>query len=171
MHGGRVWGHSNGPGQGAEFVVELPLDTGVRTETRQSAPARAGVPLRVLIVDDNQDAANTLAEVLRHHGHSVDAVFDGDQALDAAARTAPDAVVLDLAMPGKDGYETARLLRGMSATSTALLIALSGYGQPRDRARSQQAGFDVHIIKPVDIEQLVALLASVSSRPRIGTDA
>jgi signal transduction histidine kinase/DNA-binding response OmpR family regulator len=168
MHGGRVWGYSNGPGEGAEFVVELPVDTGVRAETRQPAPAHAGSSLRVLIVDDNQDAANTLAEVLRHHGHSVEAVFDGDQALDAAPRLAPDAVVLDLAMPGKDGYETARQLRDLEVTSATLLIALSGYGQPRDRARSQKAGFDVHIVKPVDIEQLVALLSSVTSRPRIG---
>jgi signal transduction histidine kinase/DNA-binding response OmpR family regulator len=169
LHRGRVAARSDGAGCGAEFIVWLPLQHRHADETPGLQGRTTGsvtAALKVLVVDDNQDAANTLAEVLRHYGHVVETAYNGEEALDAAQRMEPNVVVLDLAMPGKDGYETARLLRTRSATSDALLVALSGYGQARDRARSEQAGFDRHMVKPVDIEALIRLLSETGSRAK-----
>lgn len=171
LHGGRVSAQSEGRNRGAEFVVELPRHHA--TQVEPPAASFAGPPdsLRVMIVDDNRDAANTLAEVLRFYGHSVEALYSGTDALQAAARSAPDAILLDLAMPDKDGYQTARELRGQGATASTFLVALSGYGQPRDRQRSTESGFDAHLVKPVDIEQLVTLLGRAQGRNPVEPEA
>jgi CheY-like chemotaxis protein len=171
LHGGRVYAHSEGRNRGAEFVVELPRHHATHSEPPMATFAGPPDSLRVMIVDDNRDAANTLAEVLRFYGHTVEALYSGADAVQSARRSAPDAILLDLAMPDKDGYQTARELRGLDSTATTFLVALSGYGQPRDRERSAESGFDAHLVKPVDIEQLVALLGRAHGRSPVAPQA
>jgi two-component system, sensor histidine kinase len=114
---------------------------------------------RVLVVDDNVDAAETLGEAIRMFGHEVEVVHDGDSALDAARRFLPEIVFLDIGLPGMDGYEVARKLRASWAPDTMLvLVAVTGFGQGSDRIRSRDAGFDHHLVKPVDLETVVSVL-------------
>ncbi len=163
MHGGRVAAQSDGPGRGSEFVVRLPaLDGAV-------APAPAPVAwraptvreaLRVLVVDDNVDAATMLHDVLESCGYEVAVAYDGLAALEAAAAMRPDAVLLDLGLPGMDGYDVATHLRAHPETAGAALIAVTGYGRPEDRRRSLEVGFDHHLTKPVDVDKLCACIAS-----------
>jgi signal transduction histidine kinase len=160
MHGGTVDARSEGPGQGCEFVARLPIGP-----VSQSVPiadasgaALAALPKRrILVVDDNVDAADALAELLRDYGHDVRAVHDGPSAIEQAALHCPDIVLLDIGMPGSDGYEVARRMRtelGLKAT----LVALTGYGEARHRRLSRDAGFDQHVTKPLDIRKLEKLL-------------
>jgi two-component system CheB/CheR fusion protein len=114
----------------------------------------------VLVVDDNRDAAESLALLLQAVGHEVRTCHDGPSALEAAAEFGPDTVLLDIGLPGMDGYEVARRLRALPATERALLVALTGYGQEEDQRRARAAGCDHHLIKPADLEALSALLAS-----------
>ncbi len=162
MHGGSVEVHSEGLGRGSEFVVRLPLLRAVAlpvvAEVEQPWPLK--VPARsVLIVDDNQDAATCLALLLRTAGHEVRTAFDGLAALDLAQERPPDVVLLDIGMPGMDGLEVVRRLRQDLGLKQALLVALTGYGQEEDRRRSHEAGFDVHLVKPVDLNDIKDLLA------------
>ncbi len=168
MHGGSVDARSKGPGQGSVFTVRLPAvdaATDARTEgTTGTEPApKAGAPQRILVVDDNQDAAMALAQLLEIAGHSVHAVYDGPSALEAAAAFRPDTVLLDIGLPGLDGYEVARRLRADPALQDVLLIAISGYCQAEDRRRSRKAGFDHHVAKPTDHRELLALIADPGS--------
>ena len=166
MHGGRVEASSAGPGQGSEFVVRLPASTAPQThrETDQSQEAFAALGrLRILVVDDNVDAADSLAKLLRLGGHQIRIAYDGTAALEAAETFRPQAVVLDLGLPGIDGYEVARRLREDGANSATLLIALSGYGRQEDIDRSGEVGFDHHLVKPVDYEALLRILYSKSA--------
>jgi CheY-like chemotaxis protein len=170
MHGGRIDVHSEGTGLGTEFTVHLPL------ALVETAPA-AGVPgasaqsslrtqRRVLIVDDNRDAAESLGMLLKFLGADVVVVYDGPSALDTAGTYRPAIVLMDIGMPGMDGHEVARRLRADPAQRDVTLIALSGWGQEDDRRRSQAAGFNHHLVKPVDAEALQALLTeSVSTKP------
>jgi CheY-like chemotaxis protein len=168
MHNGNVQAFSEGPGRGSEFVVRLPLvpmeqppeaqDNG----TAAASAAEAPVPQRVLVVDDNVDAADSLAMLLGLLGHEVELAYDGPAALTAAQQFGPDVVLLDIGLPILDGYEVARRLR--AGSRDLFLIAVSGYGQDSDRERSHQAGFDHHLIKPVDFEVLQKLLSS-AQRP------
>jgi CheY-like chemotaxis protein len=162
MHGGSVEVYSEGPGRGSEFVVRLPLLRAVAlpvvAEVEQPWPLK--VPARsVLIVDDNQDAAKCLALLLGTAGHEVRTAFDGLAALDLAQERPPDVVLLDIGMPGMDGLEVVRRLRQDLGLKQALLVALTGYGQEEDRRRSHEAGFDVHLVKPVDLDDIKDLLA------------
>jgi signal transduction histidine kinase len=160
MHGGTVDARSDGPGQGSEFIVRLPIRAGsqVAANGQPSDAGLAGLPKRrILVVDDNVDAADALAELLRDYGHDVRAVHDGPSAIEQAARHRPDIVLLDIGMPGCDGYEVARRMRtelGLRST----LVALTGYGEARHRRLSRDAGFDHHVTKPVDIRKLEKLL-------------
>ena len=160
MHGGTVEARSDGPGRGSEFIVRLPLGvvTQIAPSDRPSDAALAGLPKRrILVVDDNVDAADALAELLRDFGHDVRAVHDGPSAIEQAAIHRPDIVLLDIGMPGFDGYEVARRMRGeLGLTST--LVALTGYGEARHRRLSREAGFDQHVTKPVDIRKLEKVL-------------
>ena len=163
MHGGTVHAFSAGPGQGSEFVVRLPMiDGGPRSTAApadlSAAPTRRQ-PLRVLVVDDNVDAAESLAMLLRVEGHEVEAVHDGPSALAAARRFRPQVVLLDLGLPGMDGHEVARRLRQEPDLGPLRLVALTGYGQDDDRRRSQAAGFDAHLVKPASPEALQQVLA------------
>ncbi|HZU34709.1 MAG TPA: ATP-binding protein, partial [Gemmataceae bacterium] len=158
MHGGRVEAHSKGPGCGSEFVIYLPL---VRPASPPQAPEQRAnhAPARhVLLVDDNQDAVETLAKLLRLDGHEVRTAYDGPTALGLARTRPPDVVLLDISLPGMDGFEVARRLRQDLGLKQALLVALTGYGHEEDRRRSRQAGFNVHLVKPVDVRALESLL-------------
>ena len=167
QHGGRVSAASDGPGQGATFSVWLPLSN----THRRSAIAEPEIPaapqgLRVLVVDDNQDAARTLGMALEASGISHQLAHDGPSALAAADVLSPDVVLLDLGMPGMDGYEVARRLRLDPRHARAVLVALTGWSHPQDHVQSRAAGFDHHLRKPADIDQLLRLLASVKPEPR-----
>lgn len=159
LHGGDVKAQSEGLGCGSTFTVSLPL-TDIEAppaETRQTA-SQAVVSLHVLVVDDNQDARETIAEVLRMMGATVSSAPDGAEALHAAAGgDLPDLVLLDIGLPGMDGYETAREWRRRFGTRTKL-VALTGYGSDEDRRRSLHSGFDAHLVKPVSVQAIEALL-------------
>jgi PAS domain S-box-containing protein len=131
-----------------------------------SNPADLTAPLRILVVDDNHDAAASLTELLRLVGHDATMVLDGHAAVRACAEQPPDVLVIDIGMPGLDGYQTAEAIRALPCTPRPLLIALSGWGQPADRDRSLHAGFDLHLVKPVDVDALRRALAQATARPR-----
>lgn len=161
MHGGRVEARSDGPGRGSEFVVQLPLPatTGDVAAPPSRARALPPAPRRILVADDNVDAAESLALLLRLEGHVVEVVHDGAQAVAAAARVRPDVALLDIGMPRLNGYEAAQRLRAIAAGGEPmLLVAVTGWGQRDDRRRASAAGFDHHLTKPVDFERLRELL-------------
>ncbi|MEX2317393.1 MAG: response regulator [Pirellulales bacterium] len=126
------------------------------------SPGEPTGSLRVLVVDDNKDAANSLAMLLRQGGYDVQVAFSGAAALAMATEFLPDAVLLDLGMPELDGYEVARLMRKKRTLKNVRLVALTGYGRDDDRQRSQEAGFDAHLVKPVEIQKLRELLAGLT---------
>lgn len=164
MHGGSVAAHSDGPGAGSEFVVRLPLHQGAAAplaeppdSIRDHEPhARA---LRILVVDDNADAAETTAMLLKLWGHDVQIVYDGPAALQRAREARPDVVILDIGLPGLSGREVARQMRDDAGLAGIHLIAATGYGQAEDLRRSREAGFDYHLVKPVDPHALHAILS------------
>jgi CheY-like chemotaxis protein/nitrogen-specific signal transduction histidine kinase len=162
LHGGRVEAHSAGPGHGSEFVVRLaPADPAtIATEPREpDAPAPRHDCVRILVVDDNEDARELMAEALRQAGHEVLVADDGLKALRLLESVEPEVGVLDLGMPVMDGFELARRIRDRKPAREPLLIALSGYGQTRDRILSREAGFDLHFAKPVDLNALLRAIA------------
>jgi signal transduction histidine kinase len=163
MHGGSIVAFSDGAGTGSEFVIRLPLlgeevlyaeDKGDAQD--EDAPS---VPRRILLADDNVDALESLATVLRLRGHEVFSAPNGALALETAARHMPEVALLDIGMPLLDGYEVARRIRAEEWGKGVTLVALTGWGQESDRRRSQEAGFDTHLVKPLDLDQLTALLA------------
>jgi signal transduction histidine kinase len=160
-HGGVVFAHSDGPGRGSAFVIELPLAersaAGAGGERPADLPRRAAPAMRILIVDDNVDAAWMLAKELELLGHVVVRAHDGPAALAVAATFDPEIALLDIGLPGMDGYQLGRALR---AGRDVRLVAVTGYGQERDRARSRAAGFEAHLAKPVDMTLLQRLLAT-----------
>ncbi len=161
MHGGTVEAYSDGPGQGSEFVVRLPAlagSTAAPAGEESAGGEWVGAPCRVLVVDDNQDAADSLAMLLRLDGHEVHTAHDGPSALEVAREFLPRVVLLDLGLPGLDGYQVARRLREGPDTRDVFLVAVSGYGQDEDRQRSRQAGFDHHLVKPINFSELRQLL-------------
>jgi PAS domain S-box-containing protein len=162
LHGGTVSAHSDGPGAGCEFTVRLPAAAARPAPSAPSGaagPAAEQRPLRVLVVDDNEDATETLTDLLELWGHGVRTAHDGRAALAAAEEYAPDVVLLDIGLPGMDGYEVAVHLRSRPECA-ARLVAVTGYGQEEDRRRSREAGFDLHLTKPVDPEELKRVLAA-----------
>ncbi|HSK75188.1 MAG TPA: PAS domain-containing protein [Thermoanaerobaculia bacterium] len=159
-HGGTVSAASEGAGRGSEFTVLLPLSA-PDAAAGPPAPEKGGEApriSRILLVEDNQDAAAALAELLRIWGHEVEVAYDGPAALEAAKASPPEMVLLDIGLPGMDGYEVARLLRGQPGLARATIVALTGYGQESDRKRSSLAGIDHHLVKPVDLEHLRRLV-------------
>jgi signal transduction histidine kinase len=163
MHGGTVTAHSAGPGQGSEFVVRLPalLETPQQeTKGGEEQPPPAVLSRRVLVVDDNVTAAEMLAMLVSLWGHEVRLAYDGPAALEVAADYRPELVLLDIGLPRMNGYEVARQLRRQPGLDKTVLVAVTGYGQEKDRRRSQEAGFDHHLTKPVDADSLQALVAS-----------
>jgi len=160
MHGGSVEAQSGGLGLGTQMIVTLPVvqAPSAVTDPPVHAPPIAQRGLHVLVVDDNIDAAESLAALLEMTGHHVRTAVDGLSALKECQSEAPDVVLLDIGLPGMDGYETARRLKAMPSLSDAILIATTGYGQADDVARSKEAGFDYHFVKPVEPDTLIALL-------------
>ncbi len=162
LHGGRVTAESGGIGLGTELRISLPPSPETATATAAPAAAKTTHPFRILVVEDNSDAAELLCELLRSKGHNVETVDSGTDAAQIAARFRPDVVLCDLGLPGKDGFEVAAELRRAPETEHAHLIALSGYGSTEDKRRSEQAGFDMHLTKPVSSGALLALLGELS---------
>ncbi|HEY7476245.1 MAG TPA: response regulator [Vicinamibacterales bacterium] len=165
MHGGRVSAHSKGPGTGAELIVHLPL---YETSPAAAAPAPrpevanpALAPRRILVVDDNVDAAETLAVMLKLQGHDVETAHDGLDALRLAPEFGPHVILLDLGMPNMNGYEAASRIRTQAWGRDIALVALTGWGQPKDRKRTIEAGFDAHLVKPVDQNTLLRTIHEV----------
>jgi CheY-like chemotaxis protein len=160
MHAGTVSATSEGLGKGSEFSVHLPLSTirGSHAMTTPDSTIRSG--LRVMIVEDNVDTARTLSLLLQGLGCITQEVHEGPPVVDDAKSFQPDAILLDIGLPGLDGYQIAKLVRQTSELSKVRLIAITGYGQQQDRQRSRQAGFDDHLVKPVQFDSLVAALAA-----------
>jgi signal transduction histidine kinase/ActR/RegA family two-component response regulator len=165
LHGGSVQAHSKGRGHGSEFTLRLPLLPEPAAATGQGGaagkPGADARPLRILVVDDNQDAAESLVMLLKLFGHEVSKAFDGRQALEAARAFVPDVVVCDIGMPGMSGYKVASALRALPGLEGALLVALTGFGTSADRQRAREAGFDHHLVKPAPLDELQRLLATL----------
>jgi signal transduction histidine kinase/ActR/RegA family two-component response regulator len=180
MHGGSVEAASKGVGRGSVFTVRLPLLSAERVpvsvvpEDSRPAPEVRSASRRVLVVDDNVDAAELLGEVLELDGHEVSVVHDGLAALERVESFAPEVVFLDIGLPGMDGYEVARRLRRCPGGARMKLVALTGYGQASDRQRSREAGFDTHLVKPVELDTVRALVAeaggALGKRPEQAED-
>jgi two-component system CheB/CheR fusion protein len=165
-HGGRVTVSSAGLDRGSEFTVTLPVSTEAATGGVAPPSARlVSTPLRVLIVDDNKDAAEMLKTVLQLNGHEVHVVHDGQAAVEATAVLSPDVILLDIGLPKLNGYEAARHIRAQQGDSKLVIVALTGWGQAADRRRSAEAGFNAHWVKPVDDEKLERFLADLAGNP------
>ena len=170
LHGGTVDALSAGSGKGSEFIVRLDLAPAATRGTRRVGAGHASaLPLRVLVVDDNRDAADSLAMMLSLEGADVRVAYDGESALDGMADFHPAVAIVDLALADMDGYEVARRVRAQPAFSDVALIALSGWGEEAQKRESQHAGFAYHLIKPPDSDALRALIASLGNRPQPAT--
>jgi PAS domain S-box-containing protein len=162
LHGGVIHAQSAGAGQGSSFIVRLPAAAASAAPTELCSSATAAPKVRVLVVDDNADSAQSLGLLLQLKGHEVIIVNDGPSALEAAVRHRPDLVILDIGMPGMDGYEVARRLRSVRSHEKVSIVALTGYGQHADRTKSAEAGLDAHLVKPLEPSALEAVIASLS---------
>ncbi|MEX2027584.1 MAG: response regulator, partial [Pirellulaceae bacterium] len=165
MHQGTVEAASPGPGQGTQFTVRLPMvrSSGPSDEVSlkdAAGAAPAAIPLSVLVVDDNRDAADSLTRLLSCYQCRVATAYDGQTAIDMAQRGRPDVVLLDIGLPKLSGYQVAAFIRGQPWGKTMRLIALTGWGQEGDKERAKEAGFDHHLVKPVHPDNLLALLRS-----------
>jgi signal transduction histidine kinase len=166
MHGGSIKAHSDGDGRGSEFLIRLPLHNSVAEPVPAGEPAAAttaaaGIRRRILVADDNIDALESLTEVLKLYGHEVFSAPNGRAALESAEHYLPDVALLDIGMPLLDGYEVARRIRAQPWGKRVKLLALTGWGQDADRRRSAEAGFDLHLVKPLDIGKLTELLGGL----------
>jgi signal transduction histidine kinase len=171
MHGGSVTAHSEGPGCGSEFVVRLPLSIERTEDPGGEVSAADQQPMvsdgrRILIADDNADALESLATLLSLNGHQVFRAPDGEAALRVVERLKPEIALLDIGMPRLDGYEVARRIRTLHGGHNIMLVALTGWGQESDRRRAQEAGFDAHLTKPVDLDKLGQLLGECTGQSR-----
>lgn len=159
LHSGQVDAHSDGPGTGAEFVIRLPCEPDAPSKSIATPPQDRAPARRVLIVEDNVDAADTLRELLELGGHQVDIAYTGPDGVKQARDSRPDVVFCDIGLPGFDGYSVARALRGDPALSATRIVALSGYAQPEDLQCAREAGFDDHVAKPPTMNQIEAVLS------------
>jgi CheY-like chemotaxis protein len=161
MHGGRVEAQSEGVNLGSAFLLRFPTVAPPQGSNGKTPVAQAnGKARRVLIVDDNRDTAQGMARLLTRAGHKVELAHDGVEALERAREAQPEAVVLDIGLPGMDGFEVARRLREEPSCAQTIIIAVTGYGQPEDRRRALEAGCHHHLVKPVDIEEIKRLLGA-----------
>lgn len=166
MHGGSVEARSEGAGMGSEFIVQLPVDQQAASERPASAdqPQQNSIePLRILIVDDNRDSADSLSMVLRIMGNETRTAYDGEEAVAAAEAFRPRVILLDIGLPRLNGYETCRRIREQKDGRSMVIIAQTGWSQSEDRERTRDAGFDHHMVKPVDLNELKKLLADLQA--------
>jgi PAS domain S-box-containing protein len=164
QHGGRVEARSEGHGRGAELTVRLPLDAGAAGASREQATARASPRRRVLVIEDNVDAAESLRDALEIDAHEVAVAFDGLEGVAKARELAPEIVLCDIGLPGMDGYSVARALRGDPSLRGVTLVALTGYALAQDEQRAIAAGFDRHLAKPPDLDELQRILVEAPAR-------
>lgn len=164
MHGGSLMAYSAGLGQGSTFTVHLPAAAQVAEEDRDPGGAVPAGGLRVLVVDDNRDSADSATDILRLLGNRVETAYDGPGAVAAAQRFQPQVIVLDLAMPGMDGFEARRQLRAQPGLGQSFMIAMTGFGNEDDKRRTRAAGFDAHLTKPVELDALIALMNEARER-------
>lgn len=172
MHGGRIQAHSDGPGHGSEFSVVVPLvapDTATSPKKTSNMPKSATPQCRVLVVDDNEDSANSFAELLAIEGITAAVAHDGQAAVRLASEHEPDAVLMDIGMPELNGYEAARAIRSHFKGEGPKLIALTGWGQHADQQRARDAGFDFHFVKPLSVQRLIECLRE-TGRPGMRLD-
>jgi CheY-like chemotaxis protein len=169
MHGGNVSVWSAGVGQGSEFTVTLPLAVPADASREQMQPEPAArASLKILVADDSQDGADSLAFLLRAAGHHVATAYDGRSAIRIAEEQRPDAVLLDIGMPEVSGYDVARAIRREAWGRSMRLIALTGWGQAEHRRRSIEVGFDDHLVKPVELDLLESVLQLGTATPISG---
>ena len=162
-HGGSVEARSAGLGKGSEFIVRLPTIEAPE-EDLAPEPESTGDGLSILVVDDNRDAADSLAEVLQAYGHRVKAAYGGEDAVQLAARGGVQVALVDIGMPTVDGFQVAQRISQSPAGRETLLVAVTGWGEKADRARSKEAGFAYHLTKPVDFDALASLLSTAARR-------
>jgi CheY-like chemotaxis protein len=172
LHGGSVEAHSGGPGQGSEFRVRLSVHPPVWNAQPAAEDGRQGAPSRhrILVVDDNRDAADSLALLLTFQGNEVRTAYDGLEAVEAAAAFKPDIVLSDIGMPRLNGYEAAQRIREQCRGRRMVLIAMTGWGQEEDKRHANEAGYDFHLVKPVDVAALERLLSSLDLPGREGVE-
>jgi two-component system CheB/CheR fusion protein len=171
LHGGTIEAQSEGPGRGSDFIVRLPVIVHPAAEP-ESAPNLGSSPhknevRRILLIDDNADLTSTMSALLRLIGHDVTVCSDGPSGIDAAVDVRPDVVLVDIGLPGMNGYEVAGRLRQMRDFERTMLVAITGYGQAEDRRRAREAGFDHHLVKPVFFEALQQLLSGPELTARL----
>jgi len=168
MHGGTVEARSNGRNQGSEFLVRLPVESSTAA-LRMSSPVPDSPALpgqrRILVVDDNRDSANTLAMLLKFSKHQVVTAYDGLAAVEEFQRSRPDVVLMDIGLPGMNGLDAAKAIRALPDGNDVALVAMTGWGQDEDRQRTKEAGFDRHLVKPVDRAALMQLLVELPEKP------
>ena len=170
LHGGTVTATSDGPGRGSCFVVRIPLGGAAHEEIARVVTAARVAPQRILVVEDNPDVAEMIGTALRLDGHDVRVARSAEGALGALAEFTPDVALLDIGLPGLDGYELARRLRSDERTQAVYLVAITGWGQEADRKRARDVGFDAHLTKPVDFAEIGRLISD-SDRRREGDTA
>jgi CheY-like chemotaxis protein len=164
MHGGAVAAESEGPGQGSTFIVRIPLASATQVavvDAPGSTPPLAKHRLEILVVDDNHDSASTLAMLLQMQGHRVKTAHDGPEALRLLATYRPQLILLDLGLPGMSGYEVARRIRESTELCHVTLVALTGWGQEEVRRRTREAGFDHHLVKPANTDEVLEIADSI----------
>lgn len=164
LHGGSTEAYSAGIGKGAEFVVRLPLEDTLAINPPAASPDSTRHSRRVLIIDDNIDVADTLRELLELNNHEAAVVYTGPDGLFKAREFRPELVLCDIGLPGMSGYDIARAFRRDESLNGILLVALTGYAMPEDLQRAVDAGFDYHLAKPVDLDELNRILAQISGR-------
>jgi CheY-like chemotaxis protein/anti-sigma regulatory factor (Ser/Thr protein kinase) len=171
MHGGSIEARSEGLGKGSEFIVRLPV---AQERARDKAPARdLSTPIpskrRILVADDNPDVAEAFEIMLRMIGHDVETAHDGIEVVEKAEEFRPDIIMLDIGMPKLNGYDAARHFRKQPWAKDVVLVAITGWGDEKDKGRSQEAGFDIHLVKPVDPLALNRILGSVPASKKVGS--
>ncbi len=159
LHGGRAEAKSDGHGKGSEFIVHLPLSAPDGVVVEAPAPLETALPdLRLLVADDLHDSADAIAAYFRALGHEVEVAYDGEEALKLADKFRPDVALLDVGMPRLDGHEVCRAIRKEDWGKGIFVVALTGWGQASDRKLTHEAGFDHHLVKPVELETLISVL-------------
>jgi PAS domain S-box-containing protein len=176
LHGGSVSAHSDGEGRGCEFTVRLSALLEQPTPVRPTVPVgnssvASGKGRRLLVVDDNKDAAKSLAMLLKFRGYQTQTANDGEAAVSSAQSFQPDIILLDIGLPKLNGYDACRAIRAQSGDKQPLIVALTGWGQEEDRRKSAEAGFDAHLVKPIDYESLVKVLEELSANVSVPAEA